>query len=145
MITDFEKEAFDYLYNKKGKVFSRFLVHKGLYTLRYATPDIAFAEACTNCHNVHEDSPKSDFKMGDMMGILVVNIPIGTVSGKTEALLTRLEENEFGTDSFLKTKKAFDTTLDALIKGGKAPLDLEMTKFTTLPPTQNSKIRSKLY
>ncbi|MEE9260688.1 MAG: hypothetical protein V3U40_06225, partial [Candidatus Scalindua sediminis] len=46
LITDYEKEAFDYLYNKKGKVFSRFLVHKGLYTLRYATPDIASAEAC---------------------------------------------------------------------------------------------------
>ncbi len=145
LITDFEKEAFDYLYNKKGKVFSRFLVHKGLYTLRYATPDMASAEACVNCHNVHEDSPKSDFKPGDVMGILVVNIPIGTVSAKTEALFTRLEDKEFGIDSFLKTKKAFDTTLDALINGGKVPLDLEMTKFTTLPPTQDSKIRSKLY
>ena len=145
LITDFEKEAFDYLYNKKGNVFSRFLVHKGLYTLRYATPDIAFAEACINCHNVHEDSPKNDFKPGDMMGILVVNIPIGTVGAKTEALLARLEDDEFGTDSFLKTKKAFDTTLDALINGGKAPLDLEMTKFTTLPPPRDSKIRSKLY
>ncbi len=145
LTTDFEKEAFDYLNNKQGKVFSRFLVHNGLYTLRYATPDIASAEACVNCHNVHEDSPKSDFKTGDVMGILVVNIPIGTVSAKTEALLSKLEDKEFGTDSFLKTKKAFDTTLEALINGGKAPLDLEMTKFTTLPPTRDSKIRSKLY
>jgi hypothetical protein len=145
LTTDFEKEAFDYLYNKKGKVFSRFLVYKGLYTLRYATPDIASAEACVNCHNVHEDSPKSDFKSGDVMGILVVNIPIGTVSAKTEALLARSEDKEFGTDSFLKTKKAFDMTLDALINGGKAPLDLEMTKFTDLPPTQDSKTRNKLY
>ncbi len=142
--TDFEKEAFDYLYNKQGKVFSRFLVHNGPYTLRYATPDMASAEACVNCHNVHEDSPKSDFKPGDVMGILVVNIPIGTVSAKTEALFTRLEDKEFGADSFLKTKKAFDTTLDALINGGKAPLDLEMTKFTTLPPTRDSKIKRKL-
>jgi hypothetical protein len=145
LTTDFENEAFDYLYNKTGKVFSRFLVHKGLYTLRYATPDIASTEACIDCHNVHEDSPKSDFKPGDVMGILVVNIPVGKVSAKTEALLAGSQDKVFGTDSFLKTKKAFDTTLDALINGGKAPLDLEMTKFTTLPPTQDSKIRSKLY
>jgi hypothetical protein len=145
LVTDFENEAFDYLYNKKGKVFSRFLVHKGRYTLRYATPDIASTETCANCHNVHKDSPKSDFKPGEVMGILVVNIPVGTVNAKTEALLAGSEDKEFGTDSFLKTKKAFDATLDALINGGKAPLDLEMTKFTILPPTQDSKIRSKLY
>jgi hypothetical protein len=145
LATDFENEAFDYLYNQKGKVFSRFLVHKGRYTLRYATPDIASTGTCVNCHNVHKDSPKSDFKPGEVMGILVVNIPVGTVNAKTEALLAWSEDKEFGTDSFLKTKKAFDATLNALINGGKAPLDLEMTKFTILPPAQNSEIRSKLY
>ena len=145
LTTDFEKEAFDYLYNKKGKVFSRFLIHNGLYTLRYATPDIASAETCTTCHNVHEDSPKNDLEVGDVMGILVVNIPIGTVSAKTAALFAGSQGEEFGTDSFLKTKKAFDMTLDALIHGGKAPLDIEMTEFATLPVTRDSKIRSSLY
>ncbi|MHC4182026.1 MAG: c-type heme family protein [Planctomycetota bacterium] len=145
LTTDFENEAFNYLYNKNGKVFSRFLVHKGRYTLRYATPDIDSAGTCANCHNVHKDSPKSDFKPGEVMGILVVNIPVGTVNARTEALLAGSDNKKFGTDSFLKTKRAFDTTLNALINGGKAPLDLEMTRFTTLPPTQDSKIRSKLY
>ncbi len=142
--TDFEKESFDYLYSKKGKVFSRFMVHNGLYTLRYATPDVASAEACVRCHNAHEASPKNDFKLGDVMGVLVVNIPIGTVNAKTEAFFAGSQDKDFGKDSFLKTKKIFETTLGALINGGEAPLDLAMTRFTTIPPTQDSKIVSKL-
>jgi hypothetical protein len=142
--TDFEREAFDYLFSEKGKVFSRFMVHNDIYTLRYATPDIAVAGACVSCHNAHEDSPKKDFKLGDVMGVLVVNIPIGTVSAQTEAFFAVSEDKKLGEDSFLKTKKVFDTTLGALINGGDAPLDLEMTKFVTLTPTTDPQIRSKL-
>ena len=142
--TDFEKEAFDYLYNKEGEVFSRFMVHNGVYTLRYATADIAAAEACVRCHNNHEDSPRTDFKLGDVMGVLVVNIPIGTANAQTEAFFTKSEDGKFGEDSFLKTKKVFDTTLGALINGGDAPLDPGMTKFTTLLPTKDPMLLSKL-
>ena len=142
--TDYEKEAFDYLYNKEGNVFSRFMVHNGIFTLRYATADIASAAGCVSCHNNHEDSPKKDFKLGDVMGVLVVNIPIGTVSAKTEAFFADSGDGEFGEASFLKTKKVFDATLGALINGGEAPLDLEMTKFTTFPPNEDAVITSKL-
>jgi len=142
--TDFEREAFDYLYDKKGKVFSRFMVHNGIYSLRYATADVAAAEACVRCHNNHEESPKKDFKLGDVMGVLVVNIPIGTVSAKTIAFFAESEEGTFGENSFLKTKKVFDATLGALISGGEAPLDLGMTKFTTFPPNDDSLIVGKL-
>ena len=142
--TDFEKEAFDFLYQKEGKEFSRFMEHKGLFTLRYATPDIANAEACVKCHNSHEESPKKDFELGDVMGILIVNIPIGTISAKTEAFFADTGDGEFGEDTFLKTKEIFDITLGALINGGKVPLDMEMTKFTTLPTCDDRPILAKL-
>ena len=142
--TDFEREAFDYLYDKKGTVFSRFMVHNDIYSLRYATADVAVAGACVSCHNNHEESPKHDFMLGDVMGILVVNIPIGTVSEKTVAFFADSGDGEFGEGSFLKTKKVFDTTLEALISGGEAPLDLGMTKFTTIPANNDPAIVSKL-
>jgi hypothetical protein len=142
--TDFEKEAFNYLFNKEGKVFSRFMVHNGIYTLRYATADTAAAAGCVNCHNNHEESPKHDFKLGDVMGVLVVNIPIGTASTATAAFFAESEDGTFGENSFLKTKKVFDTTLGALIDGGQAPLDLGMDKFTTLPSTDDATILGKL-
>lgn len=143
--TDFEKEAFDYLYAKKGgDVFHRFQIYNDLYSLRYATPDIASAEACVRCHNAHEESSRKDFKLGDVMGILIVNIPIGTVSEKTEAFFAESGDKEFGADSFLKTKKIFDMTHAALINGGKAPLDLGMTRFYDTPPVNDPETRSKL-
>jgi hypothetical protein len=37
--------------------------------------DIAVAEACVNCHNKHKDSPRQDFKLGDVMGGVVVRVP----------------------------------------------------------------------
>ncbi len=37
-------------------------------------PDIAVAEACVHCHNGHKDSPRSDAKVGDVMGGVVIRI-----------------------------------------------------------------------
>jgi hypothetical protein len=39
-------------------------------------PDIAVAQACVNCHNKHKDSPRQDFKLGDVMGGVVVRVPL---------------------------------------------------------------------
>ncbi|MBM4056074.1 MAG: DUF3365 domain-containing protein [Planctomycetes bacterium] len=142
--TDFEKEAFDYFYEKKGQTFYRFLEHKGYYTLRYATPDIATAQVCVNCHNNHAESPKNDFKLQDTMGILVVNIPIGPSNDEIAAFLNQSDESQSGAHTFLKTGIVFEATLDSLTKGGKAPLDLEMTKYTTIPLTKNHATLNKL-
>ena len=39
--------------------------------------DYAVAQACIGCHNAHPRSPKKDFKMNDVMGGLVIEIPVG--------------------------------------------------------------------
>lgn len=39
-------------------------------------PDVAIEEACVQCHNTHKESPKTDFKKGDLMGGLIVRIKI---------------------------------------------------------------------
>jgi len=39
-------------------------------------PDKAVAKACISCHNDHKDSPKRDFKMGDVMGGVVLRLPL---------------------------------------------------------------------
>jgi len=47
---------------------------KKYFTALY--PDIAVAPACYTCHNKHKDSPKTDFKQGDVMGGVVIRIPL---------------------------------------------------------------------
>ncbi len=39
-------------------------------------PDRAISRACVNCHNAHEQSPKRDFKLNDIMGGLEILIPL---------------------------------------------------------------------
>jgi len=44
------------------------------FTAVYA--DRAIAPACITCHNAHKDSPKTDFKLGQTMGGVVIRIPM---------------------------------------------------------------------
>jgi len=39
-------------------------------------PDKALSSQCADCHNVHSQSPKRDFKEGDVMGGVLVTIPL---------------------------------------------------------------------
>ena len=44
------------------------------FTAVYA--DRAVSPACVSCHNEHKDSPKTDFKIGQTMGGVVLRIPM---------------------------------------------------------------------
>ena len=39
-------------------------------------PDRAVSRACVSCHNAHVESPKRDFKLNDVMGGLVIEVPL---------------------------------------------------------------------
>jgi len=38
--------------------------------------DKAVSQACIGCHNAHPDSPKRDFKQNDVMGGMIISIPL---------------------------------------------------------------------
>lgn len=48
-------------------------------------PDTAVAEACVSCHNTHpvhlERYPDKVFEMGDVMGGIIINIPVESMPG----------------------------------------------------------------
>ncbi|AFU98506.1 Tll0287-like domain-containing protein [Simiduia agarivorans] len=74
--TPMEKEGLEFVNANKGKNFygTEELGGKKYFTAVYA--DMAVSEACTKCHNDHIDSPKTDFKLGDIMGGVVMRIPL---------------------------------------------------------------------
>jgi hypothetical protein len=39
-------------------------------------PDKAVSPACVSCHNGHKDSPRTDFKLNEVMGGVVLRIPM---------------------------------------------------------------------
>ncbi len=58
---------------------SNFYSEESLGGRRYFTavyPDRASMASCVDCHNQHKDSPKKDFKQGDIMGGMVVRVPL---------------------------------------------------------------------
>lgn len=48
--------------------------HKRYFQAIY--PDRAVSRACVSCHNAHAESPKRDFKLNDVMGGLVIEVPL---------------------------------------------------------------------
>jgi len=74
--TPVEKKGLKFIADNKGKNFygTETLGGKKYFTAIY--PDIGVAPVCISCHNDHKDTPKTDFKIGDVMGGVVIRIPM---------------------------------------------------------------------
>lgn len=76
-MTDVEKEGFDFVVANKGE--APFYAEEVLDGQKYFTAiyaDVGVSSACINCHNGHEDTPKTDFALGDVMGGVVLRFPM---------------------------------------------------------------------
>lgn len=74
--TEAEKKGLEFVAANKGQNFytEEKLGSQKYFTAVYA--DVAVAQACVSCHNEHKDSPRRDFKLKDVMGGVVIRIPI---------------------------------------------------------------------
>jgi len=74
--TDAEKAGLKFVAENKGKNYYDVeeLGGKKYFTAIYA--DTAVSPVCASCHNEHKDTPKDDFKIGDVMGGVVIRIPV---------------------------------------------------------------------
>ena len=74
--TEQEKAGLQYIADNPGE---NYYGHETLGGQKYFTavyPDVAVSDACTTCHNEHKDSPKDDFQMGQVMGGVVIRVPL---------------------------------------------------------------------
>jgi len=74
--TDVEQAGLAYVAENPGE---RYYGEEELGGVKYFTavyPDVAVAPACVSCHNDHADSPRRDFEIGDVMGGVVLRIPL---------------------------------------------------------------------
>lgn len=74
--TELEKQGLEFVAANPGENFygEEKLGDVTYYTAVYA--DVAVSEACSKCHNEHKDSPKTDFQVGDVMGGVVIRVPL---------------------------------------------------------------------
>jgi len=75
--TKAEKEGLKFVADNKGQNYytEETLGGQKYFTAVYA--DTGVAPVCVSCHNKHKDTPKDDFKIGDVMGGVVIRIPVG--------------------------------------------------------------------
>jgi len=75
--TEIEKQGLKFIDENQGN--APFYSEETLGGQKYFTAvyaDVAVAPVCVSCHNMHKDSPRDDFKLGDVMGGVVIRIPM---------------------------------------------------------------------
>lgn len=81
--TKFLNDAWDFLVLNQEKVYSRIEIIGSEKYLRYATAD-TMKEQCVSCHNSHPDTPKNNWKVGDVRGVLAISLPLGEIISQTD-------------------------------------------------------------
>ena len=81
---NFEYKAIHQLEKKPDAPFYRFVEFQGRPSFRYAEADI-MRPSCISCHNNHPDSPRKDWKVGDVRGVLEITQPLDSTIKMTNA------------------------------------------------------------
>jgi adenylate cyclase len=103
---DFERQALQQLRKNPKQEFFRFEKFQGKMSLRYAQADI-LKPSCVNCHNTQIDSPKKDWKVGDVRGVLEITTPLDSLMTQTKSGL----RDTFITLAILSVLGVFGLTL----------------------------------
>jgi signal transduction histidine kinase/ActR/RegA family two-component response regulator len=74
-LDSFQSMALETLRNEPSKPVLQFEDRDGVMVVRYATADL-MRTSCVECHNTHPDSPKRDWVVGDVRGVLEVSRPV---------------------------------------------------------------------
>jgi CheY-like chemotaxis protein/GAF domain-containing protein/HAMP domain-containing protein len=73
VIDQFGQDAWAYLKDNPDRAFTRVEQVEGRTTVRVAMADRMATQACVACHNALPSSPRRDWKLGDVRGVLEVN------------------------------------------------------------------------
>lgn len=90
-LDSFQTQALKALTETPDQVFYRVETLEGQRTLRFAAPD-RMETACVQCHNSYPGSPRTDWKEGDLRGVIEIrrtldNVGLGLHTGLLHAAL----------------------------------------------------------
>ena len=84
VMDDFERRAFDVLREHPDSTFNEFQETEAGRTIRFARGD-PMRRQCVSCHNSHPDSPKTDWRVGELRGVLAISFPLGSFQESARA------------------------------------------------------------
>ena len=83
----FEKAALQKFFDDPSSAQVSTSLDNGKKVFTAVYPDLAVVQACVTCHNKHHKSQKRDFKLGDIMGGIVISFPVSVIEGNSHAQL----------------------------------------------------------
>ncbi|BCA53832.1 conserved exported protein of unknown function [Nitrospira sp. KM1] len=82
--TDFERTGLTEILVNSDRPHTGVITEDGGRYFQAIYPDKAVSQTCVGCHNAHPSSPKKDFKLRDVMGGIVITIPLAAQEGRSE-------------------------------------------------------------
>jgi len=86
VLDKFQKDSLAFVLKNQGEAFSREETLNGEQVLRTSFADYLSASSCVNCHNTRMDTPKNTWKLGDIRGVIEVDVPLKTSLGSAKKL-----------------------------------------------------------
>ena len=74
--TEFEQKGLTEILVNPDRPYTAVVMESGTAVFQAIYADRAVSQSCVGCHNAHPDSPKRDFKPRDVMGGIVLTIPL---------------------------------------------------------------------
>ena len=74
--TEFERAGLMEILVNPGRPYTGVTSENGIPVFQALYADQAVSQTCVGCHNAHPDSPKRDFKPRDVMGGMVITLPL---------------------------------------------------------------------
>jgi len=75
-MTEFERTALAKILVNTDRPYTGVTTEGRARVFQALYADKALSQRCADCHNVHPNSPKRDFKAGDVMGGILLTIPL---------------------------------------------------------------------
>ena len=76
--TDFERSGLEAVLKQPDRPHTGFLENGRERFFQAIYADIGVTASCIACHNAHPHSPRRDFKVNDVMGGIVITVPVGS-------------------------------------------------------------------
>lgn len=81
-LDSFQQNSWQILNQSPDKPYIKIVEQNKRQTVRVAIADTMTAQGCVNCHNSHPDTPKNNWQLGDVRGVLEVSVDIQDIIDK---------------------------------------------------------------
>jgi len=79
ILDNFQKRSWEALNKNPQEAFILLEEQNKHQIVRVAIADIMTEQSCVNCHNSHPDTPKNDWQLGDVRGVLEASVDIQSI------------------------------------------------------------------